>query len=377
MVRGHLPVRSASISGRTNLGTATLAGGVATLPVTSSFSPGTYNLTATYNGSTEDDASTSPPVAITIASTGVATTTTLRSSASQLTEGQPFSLSATVAASGGSGTPAGTVSFYLGQNKIGTAALAGGVATFSVTSSFSPGTYILTASYAGSSEFDASTSPPVTLTIAPTGVTTTTTLRSSASQLAEGQPFSLSATVATSSGSGTPSGIVSFYLGQNKIGAASLAGGLATLPVTGSFSPGTYNLTASYAGGSGFDASNSEPVAITIVPIILATTTSLTVTPQQPVAGQSMTMQVDVRTTVSGSAPSGVVTLYLDGSPVDMLTLVGGTGTFSMQTPQAGAHTALAVFAAQGDYLSSQSAPVNFTVQAASPPQPSDPSQLP
>ncbi len=355
--------------GQANIGTATLAGGVATLSVTSSFSPGTYNLTATYNGSTGDDASTSSPVQITIAPAGVATTTTLRSSASQLTAGQSFSLSATVAASSGSGTPSGTVSVYLGQTNIGTAPLAGGVATLSATGSFSPGTYNLTASYAGSSGYDASNSPPVTITIASTGVATTTTLRSSASQLAQGQPFSLSATVATSSGSGRPSGIVSFYLGQNKIGAATLAGGLATLSATGNFSPGTYNLTASYAGSSGYDASNSEPVAITIAPIVVATTTSLSITPQQPVAAQSMTMQVNVRTTVSGSAPSGMVTLYLDGSPIDILTLVGDTGGFTMGTPQAGPHTAFAVFDTQGDYLTSQSKPVNFTVQPASKPQ--------
>jgi hypothetical protein len=300
-----------------------------------------------------------------------ATTTNLRSSASQITAGQSFSLSAAVMASNSSDTPSGTVSFYLGQANIGTATLAGGVAALSVTSSFPPGTYNLTATYNGSTEDDASTSPPVPLTIAPTGVATTTTLRSSASQLTEGQPFSLSATVAASSGSGTPSGTVSFYLGQNKIGTATLAGGVATLSVTGSFSPGNYNLTASYAGSSGYDASNSGPLAITIAPIVVATTTSLSITPHQPVAGQSMILQVDVRPTMPGSTASGLVTLYLDGSPIDILTLVGGTGTFSMQTPQAGAHTALAVFAAQGDYLTSQSAPVNFTVQAASPPQPS------
>ena len=67
-----------------------------------------------------------------------ATTTNLRSSASQITAGQSFSLSAAVTASNSSDTPSGTVSFYLGQANIGTATLAGGVATLSVTSSFSP-----------------------------------------------------------------------------------------------------------------------------------------------------------------------------------------------------------------------------------------------
>ncbi len=296
-----------------------------------------------------------------------ATMTTLRSTASQITVGQSFSLSATVTASNGSDTPSGTVSFYLGQKQLGAATLAGGVATLSVTGNFSPGTYNLTATYNGNNKDDASTSPPVPITIASVGVQTTTTLRSSALQLSEGQPFSLNATVAVSSGSGMPSGTVSFYLGQKQLGTATLAGGVATLSVTGSFTPGTYNLTATYNGNNEDDASTSPPVPITIVPIVVATTTSLSITPGQPVAGQSMTLQVNVRTTVPGNPPSGAVTLYLDGSPIDILTVAGGTGTFSMKTPQPGAHTASATFASQGDYLTSQSDPVNFTVQANTP----------
>jgi hypothetical protein len=296
-----------------------------------------------------------------------ATTTTLRSSASQITAGQPLSLSAKVTASSGSATPSGTVSFYLGQTQIGTATLAGGAATLSITSSFSPGNYNLTATYSGSSGDGASTSTPLAITIAPMSVATTTTLLSSASQLAEGQAFSLSAAVAATSGSVTPSGTVSFYLGQQQIGSATLAGGKATLSVTSSFPPGTYSLTASYSGGSADDPSTSTPLTITVVPIVFATTTTLSIDPKQPVAGQTMSLQVNVRTTVAGNDPSGAVTLYLNGSPIGMFMIAGGTGTFSMKTPPAGAYTASAVFAAQGDYLTSQSSPVTFAVPATAP----------
>jgi hypothetical protein len=91
----------------------------------------------------------------------------------------------------------------------------------------------------------------------------------------------------------------------------------------------------------------------------------LSIQPQQPVAGQTMTWQVNVGTAVAGNKPSGAVTLYLNGSPIDLLTIAGGTGTFSIKAPsQAGTYTASAVFAAQGDYLTSQSSPVTFTVPA-------------
>jgi hypothetical protein len=282
-----------------------------------------------------------------------ATTTILRSSASQIIAGQPLS-----------STPSGTVTFNLGQTQIGTATLAGGVATLSMAGGFSPGNYELTATYGGSSVDSASTSTPVAITIAPSGVATTTTLLSSASQLAEGQAFSLSATVTASSGAVAPSGTVSFYLGQQQIGSATLASGKASLSVTSNFPPGTYSLTATYSGGSADDPSTSAPVTITVAPNVLATTTTLSIDPEQPLAGQTMTLQISVRTTVAGNAPSGAVTLYLNGSPIGMFMIAAGTGTFSIKAPQAGTYTASAVFATQGDYLTSQSSSVTFTVSA-------------
>lgn len=307
----------------------------------------------------------------TASTTASGTTTTLSSSASQIAQGQAFSLSAAVTANSGSGTPSGTVSFYLGQTQIGTVPLTGGQATLSQTGSFSAGTYNLTATYSGSSQDDPSTSPPVTITIEPSLVATTTTLSSSASQITQGQSFSLSAAVTANSGSGTPSGTVSFYLGQTQIGAAALVGGKATLSQTSSFSPGTYNLTATYSGSSQDDASTSSPVVIIIAPSFVATTTTLSIDPQQPLAGQTMVLQVNVRTAVANNSPSGTATLYLNGTPIGTFMVANGTGTFSMQTPQAGTYSASAVFAAQGEYLTSQSLPVNFTVQANTPPAPS------
>ena len=61
-----------------------------------------------------------------------------------------------------------------------------------------------------------------------------------------------------------------------------------------------------------------------------------------------MTLQVNVRTTVAGNAPSGAVTLYVNGSPIGMFMVAAGAGTFSMKTPPPGAYTASAVFATQG-----------------------------
>jgi Bacterial Ig-like domain (group 3) len=314
----------------------------------------------------------------TASTAALATTTTLRSSASQIEEGQSLSLTATVVANSGSGTPSGTVTFYIGQTQVGTATLAAGEAILSVTDVPTPGTYNVTATYAGDSEDDASASAPVTITITPMPVTTTTTLvttttilTSSASQIMQGQSLSLTAAVAPASGSTMPSGTVSFYVGHTQIGTAALVDGKATLSETTNLSPGTYILTATYSGSNEDEASTSLPVVLTVSSIAVATTTTLTLAPQQLMAGQMMVLQVGVSTTVPGNLPSGTATLYLDGASIGTVMIAGGMGSFSVQAPQAGTHTAWAVFAAQGDYLSSQSPSDSFTIQSDTPEQPS------
>jgi hypothetical protein len=93
------------------------------------------------------------------------TETTLSASASTVAAGQNVTLTATVAASSGSGTPTGTVTFLDGMTSLGTGTLnASGVATFS-TASLAVGVHLLTASYGGATNFSASTSTAVSLTV--------------------------------------------------------------------------------------------------------------------------------------------------------------------------------------------------------------------
>jgi alpha-L-arabinofuranosidase len=366
--------------GQTQIGTATLSGGKATLTDTGNIAPGTYQLTAVYTGNAQDSSSTSNPVTITIAPSVVATTTTLTASAAQLTPGQSFSLTAVVAPGSGSGTPQGTVSFYLGQTKIGSAVLAAGSATVTDSSSLAPGTYQLTAVYAGNAQDSASTSNPVTLTVAaPSAIATTTTLTSSAAQVTSGQSLSLTAVVTAGSGSGTPQGTVSFYLGTTQIGSATLTGGTATLAET-NLAPGSYQLTAVYAGNSTDSGSTSNPVALVVAaatpPQPLATSTGVSINPQQPVTGQTMTLQVQVTATGAATPIAGNVTFYLGQTAIGAATVSAGSASLSLPAPQPGTYTVTAAFAGQGQFAASQSTPLSFTVQAAAatvPPAPPTP----
>jgi len=102
-------------------------------------------------------------------STDTATTTTLKSSASSTTTGASITLTATVSASAATGT----VTFYNGTTSLGSGTLSSGVATLS-TSFSTAGTDSITATYGGDSNYAASTSSAISLTVTSSGSTSTT-----------------------------------------------------------------------------------------------------------------------------------------------------------------------------------------------------------
>jgi hypothetical protein len=149
--------------GATTLGTATISSGTAILN-TSSLVVGSHPITAAYGGDSNFEPSTS--VALTQVVSQAGTATTLSASPSPAILGQSVMLTANVGAvAPGAGTRTGTVTFLDGPTILGTGAVnSAGSATFS-TSSLSSGSHSLTASYGGDTNFNASTSTSVTLTV--------------------------------------------------------------------------------------------------------------------------------------------------------------------------------------------------------------------
>src|SRR5580704_3875551 len=82
----------------------------------------------------------------------------------------------------------------------------------------------------------------------------TTSVAASSTQITTGQSVTFTATVAPQSGSGTPTGTVTFKDGANSIGTANLASGIATL-MTAALASGSHSITASYGGDTNFAAS--------------------------------------------------------------------------------------------------------------------------
>jgi hypothetical protein len=157
----------------------------------------------------------------------------------------------------GAGTPTGTVTFKDGNNVLGTVAVGiGGKATFT-TSFAATGGHTITAVYDGDPIFLGSSQ---TLTeqvnAAPTRRATTTTLVASISPVRVGQAVTFTATIRDPADkTATPTGTVTFYVGNTAVATVRLVNGQANL--TGSFSrTGLFSIRAVYNGDATFDASS-------------------------------------------------------------------------------------------------------------------------
>ena len=167
-VFGTNPTGSVSFSANGNaLGTEALVNGSATL-ATSFANAGSYTVTAAYEGDSNNTASTSSPVGITI--TPATSATTLQATPTAGNVNGQITLKASVSGD----SPTGSVSFSAGSASLGTATLTNGVATLQ-TSFSAAGSYDTTATYQGDQNNAASTSSAVTIVIAAPDFTVTAT----------------------------------------------------------------------------------------------------------------------------------------------------------------------------------------------------------
>ena len=291
--------------------------------------------------------------AVTMASSGgtkTNTSTTLISSLNPSTSGQPVTFTATVSPS----AAAGTVMFYDGATALGTGTLAGGIATLS-TSSLSVGSHSITASYAGNSSYNGSTSAALTQTVNTASlIGTSTALISSLNPSTSGQIVTFTATVSPSAATGT----VTFYDGATALGTGTLAGGMATF-TTSSLSIGSHSITARYGGNSSYNSSTSAALTQTINTASKTnTSTTLTSSLNPSTSGQSVTFTA----TVSPSAATGTVT-FLDGAAtIGSGTVVSGRATFSTASLAVGSHSIKATYNGDANYNGSTSATLTQSV---------------
>jgi hypothetical protein len=245
------------LDGTTILGTAQVdVAGQATLAV--SLGVGSHALTASFAGTGGFADSTSAAVTETVsrASTRVG----LGSSVNPAVTGQAVTFTATVGAvAPGAGTPTGTVTFKDGDVVLGAVAVGpGGTATFT-TGFAAAGGHVITAVYSGDPNFEASSQALAEQVNAPaTRKATTLALFASANPAVVGQAVTFTATVRGPAGSGTPTGTVTFFVGNTAVARVALdANGRASF--TRVFSrAGRFTIRAVYSGDANFDASSQS-----------------------------------------------------------------------------------------------------------------------
>lgn len=327
--------------GETLLGSASLSGGVATL-ATSGLSGGSHSLIAVYAGDTNFLGSTSPVDTKTV--NPADTTVDLSSSANPSTFGQPVTFIATVASiAPGSGTPAGTVSFFDGATLIGSGTLdSSGQATL-VTTVLSGGSDSITATYDGDTNYAGSTSAPLTQTV--DVATSTTTLTSSANPSTYGQSVTFTATVPAGA-----TGTVTFKDGSATLGTATVSSGTATF-TTSSLSAGSRSITATYGGDANYASSTSAVLVQTVREVTSASVTS-SLNPSLHWSPVTLTAAV-----TGLSTPAGTVE-FLDGTTSLAVVALDGSGRASLATSglAVGSHSLTAVYSGDADHAGCTSA---------------------
>jgi hypothetical protein len=230
------------------------------------------------------------------ATTVTSTTTALSASATQITVGQSVTFNITVTPSAGSAA-AGNVTLLDGSTSLGTSALASGAATFTIAT-LAAGTHSITASYAGDSTDGASTSNAASVQVNAAAAplqATAVTLAASPARAVSGQAITLSAMVAETSGSSSPTGTVTFHDGSSGIGSSPLTAGSGTLAVS-TLSVGTHSLSAIYSGDAANSPSTSKTVSVTI--------TAAATPPPAPAADYGFTLSSSTLTMAQGTLGS-------------------------------------------------------------------------
>jgi hypothetical protein len=295
----------------------------------------------------------------------IGTTTTLTSSASTISENSPVTLTASVKQTSGSTAPSGSVTFYNGGTSLGTASLSAGSASLS-TSSLPGGSNSITAEYAGTSTFNASTSGAITVSVSSATVSTTTTLTASAASIAQNSTVTFTANVKPASGSSNATGTITFYNGAAMLGSATLSAGAATF-ATSSLPVGSNSITAAYSGASSFNSSTSSAVSVSVNAAVVSTTTTLTSSSSTITQNLPVMLTATVKQNSGTTAPTGTLTFYHGTTSLGSATLSAGTASISTSALPLGTDSVSAAYSGAVAFNASSSNIVAITVNPSSP----------
>ncbi len=306
------------------------------------------------------------------ASGSIATTTSLISSTYAVGYGTPITLTSTITpASYASANPTGVVTFTSStQGTIGSSPLSGGTATFTV-SNLGVGTYNLTANYSGDSNYAASTSTSsVVITVSIVNATLTATIAPS-QNVPYGSTATVTATVALPNSSASPSGTVSSQI-EGITGALYTAvlspnpgGNTATANINiDAPQPSTtpYTVQTTCAGNQNFQC--QTPVNLTFTTTKGNTSTTISVTPAAPLAGQPITITAAINNNGNGKLTytfSGNVIFYDNGKQIASAAVGTNQATLTTSLSGAIAHNITASYSGDANWNPSTASPQTVT----------------
>jgi autotransporter-associated beta strand protein len=304
-------------------GTATYA--TATLGVQATAHTVTANFHDTDGNFADSSGSLSGGQTVTVA----ATTTAVTADHNPSFFGQTVTFTATVSAAHSTIAPTGTVDFVIDGTAVATGVgLTGGVATYSTsTLSVAGSPHSVTVNYHNSDgNFTNSSGSLANGQTVNTSATTITVATTNAN--AQYGQAAITATVAPSAaGTVNPTGNVTFTVTgtQAFTETDALSSGVATLQRL--LIPGTYTITASYAGDGNFTANNnSNSLSQTVTKA--DTSTAVTADSNPSVYSQTVTFTATVSPKYAGT-PGGTVDFVIDGTTVATgVPLSGGTATY-------------------------------------------------
>jgi hypothetical protein len=231
------------------------------------------------------------------------------------------SLNVTVAVSGASGTPTGSIGLNVGGSVIA-GTLSGGAATLTIPAySFSPGSDTLTAHYSGDTSY-ARTTGTASVTVAK--ATPTVTLQPSATQIGANATDNIE--IVVSGGGPTPTGTVTISINSVVSNTYALyVGALNWSVYSNAFVNGPNTITASYSGDGEYAPTTGTT---TITATILIPT--LQIVPSTTILTTAQSMQVTVHVTGTGATPTGNVSLNAFGELFGTGVLSNGSYTFTV-----------------------------------------------
>jgi hypothetical protein len=285
--------------------------------------------------------------------------------------GSSITFTATVAGPAGATAPTdGTVTWTVsGTGGVSacssTTPLSGGTATCVLTAP-NVGTYIVSDSWGGNTNYTSATSTNDTVTVAK--ATPTIAVTNSPTSPTLGQSVVFTATVTGPSGGATPSGVVSWTLTGGATTCASttaLSGSTnvatATCTITASTAT-TYTAKSSVAADSNYTAAGpSNTDSFTVAKV--TPTDLVTNSPTSPTLGQSVIFTGTIAGPTGATTPTGTVTWSVTGTAgitsctSSTTTLSGGTATCTITVAKAGTYIVADTYAPGSDpnYLTTTS----------------------